>query len=102
MIKAEKIYEKIKYNHGLFLNPYTESSSTSAMRIFPPVGLEYIATSAKEYIQKITVLDLRQEQKLCEADNLVEFIQQEKIDFIGVSIGLLLFSKAYFKQIIDQ
>ena len=76
----------MKYNHALFLNPYIESTATSAMRIFPPVGLEYIATSAKDFIQKITVIDLRHEKKLCIADNLIEFIREEKIDFIGVSI----------------
>ena len=76
----------VKYKHGLFLNPYIESSSNSAMRIFPPVGLEYIATSAKDYIQKITVIDLRHERKLCDVDNFIEFIRQEGIDFIGVSI----------------
>ncbi len=76
----------MKYQHGLFLNPYTESSSTSAMRMYPPVGLEYVATSAKEYMHKVTVIDLRQEKELCDVNNLLEFIRQEKIDFIGVSI----------------
>ncbi len=76
----------MRYQHALFLNPYRESSSTSAMRIYPPVGLEYIATSAKELIDKITIMDLRQETKLCEADNLLSFIKEQGIDFIGVSI----------------
>ena len=76
----------MQYNHALFLNPYIESSATSAMRIFPPVGLEYIARSAKDYIQNVTVIDLRHETELCRVDNLVEFIKREKVDFIGVSM----------------
>ncbi|MDP8266394.1 MAG: radical SAM protein [Candidatus Aceula meridiana] len=86
MIEVKKTQKKKKYSHGLFLNPYTESSSTSAMRIFPPVGLEYIATSSKDYMEKITVLDLRQEKELSDTNNLVDFIRQEEIDFIGVSL----------------
>ncbi len=46
-----------KYKHALFLNPYIENHATSVMKLFPPTGLEYIATSAKGCVDKITLLD---------------------------------------------
>ena len=38
------------------------------MMLFPPIGLEYVATSAKGLVDKITLLDLRQEKELFESD----------------------------------
>lgn len=76
----------MKYNHALFLNPYIESNATSLMRLFPPTGLEYVATSAKGLVNKITLLDLRYEKYLCETSSLLDFISRE-IDIICVSIG---------------
>jgi magnesium-protoporphyrin IX monomethyl ester (oxidative) cyclase len=75
----------MKYNHALFLYPYVESSVKSIMKLFPPLGLEYVATSAKGLVNKITLLDLRQEKVLCDTDNLLDFIRSE-IDIICVSI----------------
>ena len=54
----------IRYKHALFLNPYTESTATNAMMLFPATGLEYVATSAKGCVEKITLLDLRHEKDL--------------------------------------
>jgi len=34
----------MKYNHALFLNPYIESIASNNMMLFPPTGLEYVAT----------------------------------------------------------
>ncbi|MFH0790871.1 MAG: radical SAM protein [Candidatus Omnitrophota bacterium] len=76
----------MKYNHALFLNPYIERSVTSAMKMFPPTGLEYVATSAAKYVNKLTLLDLRYEEKLSEVNNLLEFIARE-IDIVCVGIG---------------
>jgi len=76
----------MKYNHALFLNPYIERSATSAMMLFPPTGLEYVATSAKDCVDKVTLLDLRYEKDLSQADNLRDFIRRE-IDIICVGIG---------------
>lgn len=75
----------MKYKHALFLNPYFEKSATSAMRIFPPTGLEYVATSAKECVDKVTLLDIRYEDKLSNPVNLIDFITKE-IDVVCVSI----------------
>ena len=56
------------------------------MEFFPPTGLEYVATSAKEYVNKITILDLKHEKELSDADKLLNFISRE-IDIVCVGIG---------------
>ncbi|MBU1062283.1 MAG: radical SAM protein [Candidatus Omnitrophica bacterium] len=76
----------MKYKHALFLNPYVESSSTSIMGIFPPTGLEYVATSAKDYVQKVTLLDLRYEKELAGKDKLLDFIRKNNVDILCISI----------------
>lgn len=76
----------MKYKHALFLYPYTESHATSVMKLFPPTGLEYVATSAKKYVDKITLLDLRYKDELSHPLKLLDFIVRE-IDIICVSIG---------------
>ncbi|MCK9614701.1 MAG: B12-binding domain-containing radical SAM protein [Candidatus Omnitrophica bacterium] len=76
----------MKYKHALFLNPYIENHATSVMKLFPPTGLEYVATSAKSCVDKITLLDFRYEKELTNPVNLFEFIKRE-IDIICVTIG---------------
>lgn len=76
----------MKYKHALFLNPYIEKSSTSFMGLFPPTGIEYVATSAKEVVEKISLVDLRYEKELCDIHKLLEFIRNEKIDVICISV----------------
>jgi len=74
------------YRHALFLNPYIESTATSIMGLFPPTGLEYVATSAKGLADKVTLLDLRHAREMCKTDNLLDFIRKE-IDIICVSVA---------------
>ena len=76
----------MRYNHALFLNPYIESSNTSVMKLFPPTGLEYVATSAEGLVNKLTLLDLRYEKELSDTNSLLDFISRE-IDIVCVSIG---------------
>jgi anaerobic magnesium-protoporphyrin IX monomethyl ester cyclase len=76
----------MKYKHALFLNPYIENTATSVMGLFPPTGLEYVATSAEGLADKITLLDLRYETDLCDTGKLIEFIRNE-IDIICASVG---------------
>lgn len=76
----------MKYNHALFLNPYIESSNTSVMKLFPPTGLEYVATSAEGLVNKLTLLDLRYEKEFSDTAKLLDFISKE-IDIVCVSIG---------------
>ncbi len=76
----------MRYKHALFLNPYVESSSSTAISLFPPTGLEYVATSARDYVEKVTLLDLRHGEDLANIDKLIDFIQKE-IDIVCVSIS---------------
>jgi len=75
----------MKYNHALFLNPYIESKETSAMKLFPPIGLEYVATNAIGLVGKITLMDLRYEEEYSQADKLLEYINRD-VDIICASI----------------
>ncbi|MDD5155152.1 MAG: hypothetical protein PHF11_01540, partial [Candidatus Omnitrophica bacterium] len=77
----------MKYRHALFLNPYIEKNATNTMMLFPPTGLEYVATSAKSAVGKVTLLDLRYERELSDIDTLNAFIRENKVDIIGVGIG---------------
>ena len=77
---------RIKYKHALFLNPYIERSATNTMMLFPSIGVEYVATSVKGLVDKITLLDLRYEKDFSDTDKLLEFISNS-IDIICVSIG---------------
>jgi len=54
--------------------------------LFPPIGLEYVATSAKGFVDKITLLDLRYENDLADIDKLLAFISGS-VDIICVTIG---------------
>lgn len=75
------------YRHALFLNPYTKKSANDTMMLFPPTGLEYVATSAKAEAEKVTLLDLRYESELSDIDALKSFISENSIDVICVGIG---------------
>ena len=77
----------MKYKHALFLNPYIETGTTTTMSLFPPTGLEYVATSAKDYAGKLTLLDLRCEKELCDPGKLMDYIRKEQIDIICVTIA---------------
>ena len=85
----------MKYNHALFLNPYIEGNASNNMMLFPPTGLEYVATSAKDLGGKVTLLDLRYENGLCDINKLLEFIYKE-VDIICVGIGW----NRHFKQVL--
>jgi len=72
------------YKHVLALNPYF-GSSTAAMGLFPPTGLEYIAASMKGLVGKVTLLDLRYEKAYQNAQALSRFIR-DQIDLLCISI----------------
>ncbi len=56
------------------------------MMLFPPTGLEYVATSAKGLVNKITLMDLRHERDFSDIEKLITFIS-EQIDILCVTIG---------------
>ncbi|HUT30499.1 MAG TPA: radical SAM protein [Sedimentisphaerales bacterium] len=72
------------YKHVLALYPYF-GSSTAAMGIFPPTGLEYIAASMKGLVGKVTLMDLRHEKTYRDPKVLGRFIR-DGVDLICVSI----------------
>lgn len=74
----------MKYKHVLALNPYCRETSAT-MGIFPPTGLEYIATNIKDLVGKVTLLDLRYEQEYQDVKILSDFIKKE-IDLLCISI----------------
>lgn len=77
----------MKYKHALFLNPYIENSATNTMKIFPPTGLEYVATAGLGLTERTTLLDLRQEKELTNLSKLLDFIKVSSIDIVCASIG---------------
>lgn len=74
-----------KYKHALALYPYFGDSS-AVRTIFPPTGLEYIVASMKEFVDKVTLLDLRYEEAYQDPRVMCEFIRNE-IDIICISIA---------------
>jgi len=78
----------MKYNHALFLNPYTDRRTTTSTitRLFPPTGLEFVAASARDLVGKLTLIDLRYEEPLRDTDKLIDFIKKE-VNIICVGIG---------------
>ncbi|MBI3584609.1 MAG: B12-binding domain-containing radical SAM protein [Nitrospinae bacterium] len=73
-----------KYKHALALYPYFRDS-TSIVGLFPPTGIEYIATSMKDLVGKVTLLDLRHEKEFQDINNLRDFVKKE-IDLLCISI----------------
>jgi magnesium-protoporphyrin IX monomethyl ester (oxidative) cyclase len=73
-----------KYKHVLALNPYF-GDSTALMGLFPPTGLEYIVSSMKDLVGKVTLLDLRHEKTYQDPKALGKFIRDE-IDLLCISI----------------
>ncbi len=72
------------YKHALALYPYFRDS-TATMGIFPPTGLEYIATNMKDLVGRVTLLDLRYEKGYQDIEVLSDFIKKE-IDLVCISI----------------
>lgn len=72
------------YKHALALYPYFRDS-TATMGVFPPTGLEYIATNMTDLVGKVTLIDLRYEKEYRDVEILSDFIKKE-IDLLCISI----------------
>jgi magnesium-protoporphyrin IX monomethyl ester (oxidative) cyclase len=83
-ISTDNPQAKFRYKHVLALNPYF-GSSTPVTGIFPPTGLEYIASSMKDLVGKVTLLDLRYEKPYQAPEAMSKFIR-DGIDLVCVSI----------------
>ena len=75
----------MRYKHVLALYPYFKDS-TATMGVFPPTGLEYVATNIKDLVGKVTLLDLRYENEYQNIETLSDFINNE-IDLLCISIS---------------
>lgn len=70
-----------EWKNGLFIYPAEESLKKERFNfydLFPPIGLECIAATIKEKLEKIAVVDLRYEK-----EEAATFLQD--VDFIGIS-----------------
>ncbi|HVP11457.1 MAG TPA: radical SAM protein [Phycisphaerae bacterium] len=76
----------MSYRHALCLYPYVVDQRPG-IGIFPPTGLEYIATSLQGHVGRITLIDLRHERPLQQIDQLCGLIHREGVDLLCISIG---------------
>ena len=63
----------MKYRHALCLYPYL-TDQNPGIGIFPPTGLEYVATAIKGHVGRISLVDLRHERSLQPIEKCGEFI----------------------------
>ncbi len=85
----------MRYHHVLCLYPYPEDRSL-IMGIFPPTGLEYVATALKGRVGRVSLVDLRYERWLQSPQKLHEFIHRE-VDLICISVTW----KARYRKVCD-
>lgn len=57
------------------------------MGLFPPTGLEYIATNMRDLVGEVTLMDLRYEREYQNPDALSAFIRKKSIDLLCISIA---------------
>jgi len=86
----------MKYRHAMCLYPY-KTDQNPGIGIFPPTGLEYVATALKGHVERISLVDLRHERDLQHIENIRRFIEDEGVDLIGVSFCW----QGRYKKIID-
>ncbi len=86
----------MKYRHALCLYPY-KADQNPGIGIFPPTGLEYVATAMKGHVGRISLVDLRHEQPLQPIERMRAFIAQQGVDLICISFCW----QARYNKIID-
>lgn len=89
---------KKHYKHALCLHPYLKDSQSGSLGIavFPPIGLEYVASALKPCVEKITYVDLRMAGPLRDLDKLRKFISEE-VDLLCVSVNW----EYFFEEVCD-
>jgi anaerobic magnesium-protoporphyrin IX monomethyl ester cyclase len=70
--------------HALCLYPYTEDQSPG-VGIFPPTGLEHVATALKGHAARISLIDLRHERQFRAPAEIGRYIRSG-IDLVCVSL----------------
>jgi anaerobic magnesium-protoporphyrin IX monomethyl ester cyclase len=76
----------MSYRHALCLYPYTVDQRPG-IGIFPPTGLEYIATALKGHVDRISLIDLRHERALQRVERISGLILREGVDLLCINIG---------------
>ena len=86
----------MRYRHALCLYPYV-ADQRPGIGIFPPTGLEYVATALKGHVDRLTLIDLRHERGLQPVERLGEWIHRHGVDLLGINIGW----RARYNEICD-
>jgi len=76
------------YKHALCLHPYYGDSHAGSLGlvVFPPTGLEYVASALKGHVDRVTLVDLRLPGPMRNLATLTKFIADE-IDLLCISIN---------------
>lgn len=74
----------MRYQHALCLYPYVVDQAPG-IGIFPPTGLEYVATALKGHVGRVSLIDCRHERRLQSPAKMAEFIRPG-VDLICVSV----------------
>lgn len=74
----------VQFRHVLCLYPY-EADQRPGIGVWPPTGLEYIATAIKHRVGQTSLIDLRHESALRRPANMARFIRSG-VDLILVSV----------------
>ena len=85
----------MQYRHVLCLYPYPQDQEPG-INLWPPTGLEYIATALKGHVERISLVDLRHERKFHAPRRMAEFIRSG-VDLLCVSI----YWKARYAQVCE-
>ena len=85
----------MQYRHVLCLYPYPQDQEPG-INLWPPTGLEYIATALKGHVERISLGDLRHERKFHAPRRMAEFIRSG-VDLLCVSI----YWKARYAQVCE-
>ncbi len=83
------------YRHALCLYPYPKDQEPG-INLWPPTGLEYIATALKGHVERISLVDLRHERRFHSPRKMAEFIRSG-VDLVCISV----YWKARYKQVCE-
>jgi radical SAM superfamily enzyme YgiQ (UPF0313 family) len=84
-----------QYRHALCLYPYP-TDQEPGINLWPPTGLEYIATALQGHVPRISLIDLRHERNFHAPAKLAAFITAG-VDLVCISV----YWKARFDQVCD-
>lgn len=78
----------LRYKHALCLHPYFRDSHSGSLglAVFPPTGLEYVASAIEPHVGRVTVVDLRLRSPRRDLNALRKFISEE-VDLLCISIN---------------